>query len=141
MIWNTNSNWSWGNPPQPASNAPPSPLPPWQRPTMSPNTQVLVDNTVAQIVLDPDITFLNQPSPDSPLVVNTVALPNGNNVKQTKRIFIPSQTIATSATWLVKGTFAGGFTTLQFDRLGFNALLEWEGSAWSMIGGNATLQP
>lgn len=126
-----------GTPPMPASNCPPSPLPPWSRPVQSPLSQVIVDNTVAQILLDPDITYLNQAGNGT----NNLALPNGNFLKQMKRIYIPGQTIATSVTWIVAGTFAGGFTSIKFDRIGFQAWLEWDSTAWQLFAGNATLQP
>lgn len=107
---------------------------------MSTLTQTLVDSAVP-IVLDPDVTYLNQTSPDSPLITNNMVLPNGNNVNQTKRILVSSATILTSATWVFAGAFAGGFTKLQFDRVGYNALLQWDGSGWQLLSGNATLVP
>lgn len=119
----------------PASNCPPSPLPPWSRPTQSPLSQIIVDNTVAQILLDPDITYLNQAG----VGTNNLALPNGNFLKQMKRIYVNSAVIATTVTWVVSGTFAGGFTKLQFDRIGYSAFCEWDGSAWFLFAGNATL--
>jgi hypothetical protein len=100
-------------------------------------SQVIVDNTVAQILLDPDITYLNQAGN----ATNNLSLPNGTFLKQMKRIYIPAQTIATSVTWVVSGTFSGGWTSLQFDRQGFSALLEWDGQGFQLIGGNATLKP
>lgn len=125
----------YGTPPMPASNCPPSPLPPWSRPTQSPLSQVINDNTVAQILLDPDITYLNQAGN----ATNNLALPNGNFLKQMKRIYVNSALIASTVTWIVSGTFAGGFTKLQFDRVGYSGFLEWDGAAWQWIGGNATL--
>lgn len=128
----------WGcKPPPPASNCPPSPTPPWARPSQSPLTQVIVDNTVAQILLDPNITFLNQVGGGP----NSIALPNGAFLKQYKEIYIPTQTIATTATWNVAGSFAGGFTKLVFNALGYSALLQWDGAGWQLIGGNAALTP
>lgn len=129
-----------GRPLPPACNCPPSPIPPWARATQSPLTQTLADNSVP-LLLDPDITYLNAASPLVPPAIIPLVLPNGNFLKQIKRIYIPGNAVATSATWLITGTFAGGFTHLQFDRLGTSVWLEWDGSSWQLIGGNATLTP
>lgn len=96
-----------------------------------------MDNSVAQILLDPDITYLKQ----SGNVTNNLALPNGNFLKQIKRIYIPGGTIATSVTWIISGTFANGFTSIKMDRLGYSAWLEWDGTSWQIFAGNATPQP
>lgn len=122
--------------PPPACNCPPSPIPPWSRPTQSPLNQTLVD-TAIPLVLDPDVTYLRNAGSVDPLAL---VLPNGNFLKQTKQIMIPTDQIATTSTWIVSGTFAGGFTHCQFDAVGTYALLQWDGFGWQFMGGNATLQ-
>lgn len=122
----------------PACNCPPSPTPPWSRPTQSPLNQMLVD-TAVPIVLDPDITYLNQSQSQSAPINNAMVLPNGNYLKQMKRIYIPGSAIATTATWILSGTFAGGFGHLTFNTIGTAAWLEWDGTSWQLIGGNAAL--
>lgn len=127
-------------PQPPACNCPPSPEPPWARATQSPLVQTLVDTSVP-IVLDPDITYLNQTQAAGAPITNAMVLPNGNHLKQMKRIYVVSQSIASTATWVVAGLFAGGFTKLKFDTLGYSAFLEWDGTAWQLVGGNAALIP
>ncbi len=68
-----------------------------------------------------------------------VTLPAGNSLKQMKRIYIPTANVANTRTFVVSGTYAGGFTNLTFNALGTYALLEWDGSGWQMVGGNAAL--
>lgn len=118
----------------PACNCPPSPIPPWARPTQNPRVQTLVDNTVP-LVLDPDVAYLNQVGGGP----NAMVMPNGNFLKQMMRIYVLSGTIATTATWVFTGLFAGGFTHLTFNTTKYSALLEWDGAAWQLVGGNAGL--
>lgn len=119
-------------PPPPACNCPPSPIPPWDRPSQSPQNQVLVDNSIP-IVLDPDVTYLQASLPGGPI---NMVLPNGNFLKQMKRIMIPQNFIANTQTWVVSGTFSAGYATLTFNNLGTYALLEWDGFGWQIVGGN-----
>jgi len=66
-----------------------------------------------------------------------VVLPNGNYPRQIIRIYIPGSNIPVSpASFQVAGTFAG-FNTLTFNSVGFSAVLEWDSSAWQLIGGSA----
>jgi hypothetical protein len=114
-------------------NCPPSPVPPWSREARSGQTQRIVDNDVVNLAHDP--TYLEKVVSD-PSASVTVTLPNGNRKGQHKRIMIPGDSLATTETFTVSGTFAG-FTTLTFDAVGYNALLEWDGAAWQFMGGNA----
>lgn len=123
----------------PACNCPPSPIPPWERQSQSPLIQMLVDSTIPQITLDPDVTYLNQAQNQSAPINNALVLPSGNYLKQIKRIYIPAAAIATTATWTVSGAFSGGYTKLVFNTIGYGAMLEWDGSGWQLTGGNAAL--
>ena len=126
----------------------PSVQPPWKRPVESPQTNTLYGN--ATIVLTYDTTYLNQTAPlynnaNPPAVIPyTVALPNGNYTRQIIRIYVTDTNVGGSATptaaFNVAGNFAG-FTSLTFNTIGFSAVLEWTGSRWSLIGGNAVVNP
>ena len=120
-------------PPQPACNCPPSPIPPWARDVQSPLVDTLYQN--GTLLLDPDISYLRAAAPAGPY---SVVLPNGNYRKQMKRIYVPTDLVATTAVWTVTGTFAGGFTKLTFNNVGFSIFLEWDSAGWQVIGGNAT---
>lgn len=120
----------------PACNCPPSPQPPWSRPVQSPLIQTLSSNLVP-LVLDPSIAYLSQTSPTP--VTNNMAMPNGNYLRQQFTFIIPNAAIATTVTWVFTGNFAGGFTMLTFNTLGYTAVVEWDGSAWQLMSGNATL--
>lgn len=122
----------------PACNCPPSPTPPWARESMSPLTQVLFDSAVP-LTLDPQTTILNQTQSDP--INNLMVLPNGAFTKQSKSIYVLASILSTTATWTFSGIFAGGYTKLVFNNLGYNALLFWDGTAWQLTGGNAILTP
>lgn len=128
-------------PQAPACNCPPSPIPPWARTTQSPLVQTVSDATVTTLLLDPDITYLSASQVSGTPITFNLILPNGNYLKQMKRIYVPTAFIATTATFIVSGTFGGGFTSLTFNTVGFSALLEWDGTGWQMIGGNALFIP
>ena len=66
-----------------------------------------------------------------------VALPNGRAKGDAKTIMIPGDKISASASWLLTGTFAK-YASFTFDQTGFNAFFRWDGSAWHLVGGNAT---
>lgn len=121
----------WGRPPAPACNCPPSPIPPWDRAVQSPLIDTLVQN--GTLLLDPDVSYLVATLPNGPFAV---VLPNGNYLKQMKRIYVPAASAANSATWVVSGTFSAGYTQLTFNSLGLNAFLEWDGTAWQLISGS-----
>lgn len=114
----------------------PSPLPPWHRPVLSPTVQTLFDT--GTITLGCKLTFLNHEleNPANPV---SVTLPDGNWIDQEKSLMIPTDLISGTETFNVYGTFAGGFTQLIFNTIGFSADLRWDGKGWQLIGGNARL--
>jgi hypothetical protein len=119
-------------------SCPPSPTPPWARAIQSPLTQVITQaDTVNLTVLT---TFFNAALSD-PAAPVAVTLPDGNYVQQEKRLMIAGDKLATTEKFIVTGTFAGGYTKLVFNGIGFNAVLVWDSSAWTIMGGNAELQP
>lgn len=129
--------WDFGwNRPK-SSNMPPSPTPPWMsRGAQNPLVQVISMNDTVNLGMQ--ATFLNQVlnTPPAPVTVN---LPNGNFVNQAVQIMIRSDLIAGTETFIVVGTFAGGFTKLTFNTIGWSALLMWDGAGWVLQGGNAAL--
>ena len=66
-------------------------------------------------------------------------IPNGTYQRQEKQIFVQGSELVTTATFVIAGTFAGGYTTLTFNSIAFSARLIWDGSAWQLVGGNALL--
>lgn len=126
----------------------PSPTPPWHRPLQSPNTNSLFGDGTMQ--LNYDTTYLssnqirmvdNAPSP------YVIALPNGNYKRQRVHIYGDPDYVKlnTSATFIVTGQISG-MTSLQFDNIGFSAILEWVPGVtgdgyWTFVGGNATAVP
>lgn len=118
----------------------PSPTPPWARPVVSPNTETLAGTGTIGLVYD--TTYLNQTAP-ADLTDETVGyalvLPDGNYLRQIKRIYVPKGNENTTAVFTVAGTFVG-FSTLIFNKLARAAVLEWDGAGWHLIGGNATTE-
>lgn len=115
----------------------PSVSPPWSRPTVSPQIQYLFDSGV--VVLTCVTTYLTQATPADPDNLDTpyaLTIADGNYRQQRKEIFIPGDFVATTAPWNLTGTF-GGFTSITFNTLGTSAILNWDGSAWQLVGGNA----
>lgn len=112
----------------------PSPEPPWRRPSQIVAYEVL--RTPGNISLTANPTMLLQ-TLNSPSVPVAMALPNGNQVGQIKTILIATADRANSETFIVTGTL-NEFTSLQFDAVGYMAVLMWDGSGWTLIGGNAT---
>lgn len=121
----------------------PSPIPPWHRPTQSPQVETFTeDNDGGTLSLTMDVSYLNtstlKEAPTDPYVV---ALPDGNYKRQSKRIYIPKELLDTSAPWKVTGTFVGfGWLTFRGSEGGaaMSAVLEWDGSGWHLVGGNAS---
>lgn len=138
LNWDSCGGGGWGGPP-PGSIAP-SPLPPWKRAVTVPEIlQVTGDCTLN---VNFSLIALNQTVPKAKDAANVVkpyfvTLPPGNYQGQSLLIFIPSSNIATTANFLVNGTIAGGSAGLLFNNTAFNAWLLWDGSGWSMFGGNA----
>lgn len=115
----------------------PSPDAPWRRSNQLISYEVITNT--ANISLTANPTLL-QKVISSPSVPVTLALPNGNQINQSKIILIDSADRATTEVFNVTGTF-NGFTSLQFDSAGFHAILVWSGNAWNFVGGNATNVP
>ena len=116
---------------------PPSPIPPWHRPTVQPVTHSLVED--GTISLNTNLTYLNQTTPKDAgdeSVPYVAVLPNGNYKQQRKTIVIPAESVAETSIWSVTGTFVG-FTSLTFNDLGTSVELMWDGNGWQYIGGNA----
>ena len=118
------------------SNIPPSPIPPWHRANTSPGTQTLT--LAGEIDLSKFTTFLNSNSA-SPIALT---LGNGTYLQQRKSLMVPKSRLddGDSATWTIAGAFSG-FTSLKIDKVGYNAELQWDGTGWQLIGGNATTEP
>ena len=122
----------------------PSPVPPWHRPVQSPDTQTINESLVEDgISLNNDVTYLDSIVPfdsTNEALAYEVTLPDGNYKRQIKRIFIPNANYGTTAAFEVVGTIVGA-TKLRFDKEtgGTSVVLEWDGSAWHLIGGNAAL--
>lgn len=91
------------------------------------------------LVLDPSIAYLNQTQSSGAPITNQMAMPNGNFLRQEITLLIPGQTIPTTATWVFNGNFAGGFTHLTFNNIGYTANLQWDGQFWQLMSGNAQL--
>lgn len=120
---------------RPASNnAPPSKLPPWARQPLAATAQYLY--VAGTIDVQTEETYLSATLADYPDPI-AVALPNGRAIGDRKVIKIPGDKLATTAGWLLTGTFAK-YASLTFDGVGFNAELSWDGTAWHFLAGNAT---
>lgn len=116
---------------------PPSPVPPWHRPVVSPTSETL--STDGAISLATLTTYLNQTAPSDPedeLVPYVAVLPDGNYNQQTKDIIIPATAVENTALWRVNGNFVG-FIALLFDDVRQSVSLKWDGAGWHFIGGNA----
>lgn len=125
--------------PCPTSTAP-APQPPWARPIQSPVEQTL--NGGGNIDLSTDATYLRQSTPN-PAANNPpypIVIPNGNYLRQQKRIMIVKDANGVSAPFTLTGTF-DTFVSLAFTPIGTNATLEWNGVAWTMLAGNAEPLP
>jgi len=134
----------------PNVNAPtvPSPIPPWCRPIVSPLTQYMTDGGVVD--LGTDTTYLNQSvagteTQNAATLGNyVITIADGNYKRQIKRIYILGSAQPTTAGWECYGTFVG-CNSLQFNNASTAAVLEWDGTAWQIIGGNVqtsnTVQP
>jgi hypothetical protein len=131
-----NSGPAWTSPP-----VPPSQLPPWKRPLITPQIQVFGND--ATMSVNYPFTNLVQstakvPTGSPPVSLPYyITLPNGNYVGQTLNICIPSNAIATTQTFLVIGTISGGYASFRFNNAATFALIQWDGYAWVLIGGNA----
>lgn len=119
----------------------PAPLAPYERLTQSPLSNTIGDASIPNIPLSPEVTYLIGTAAAAPGGSYALTLPPGNTQQLFKRIYIPGGSVAGTATWVITGTFAGGFTKLTFNALATAAVLEWDSSSWQLIGGNAILSP
>lgn len=118
----------------------PSPVPPFHRDTQSPQTQTLMGDGAISLTMD--TTYLVQDAPKDPQNPDTpyaLTLANGSFKRQVKRIYVPNANADTTAKFEVSGTFVGS-ATLLFSPIGWSAVLEWDGSGWHLVGGNAEPQ-
>lgn len=139
-FWN-GTVWGWVDGCCDRAIGPPSSTPPWARPVMSPNSETLTVSGPISLTVDP--TFLER-QVASPSVPQSMTLPNGNYIGQTKTIIIPGNWLTgpngPSETFNIAGIFAG-YSSLTLDVNGFIAILFWDGSSWSLAGGNAVNNP
>lgn len=112
----------------------PSPIPPWARPVQSPFMQVCTGNDT--IDLGPDVTYLNQTNPQAGGAPYQLTLPNGNYMRQMKRILVLGSAIPNTAEFQLLGQFAGA-GSLLFNSAATEAVLEWDSTCWHLIGGSA----
>lgn len=116
------------------SNAcPPSPIPPWNRPVQSPQTQTLYGD--GDVSLMSDVTYLDQVTPKNGSQFYSIALPDGNYLRQIKRVYVKDSNQNTTFPFQMSGHFVG-FSALRFNNVAWSAVLEWGGSAWYLISGN-----
>lgn len=131
--------------PPPCNTCPPSPTPPWHRPVQSPNTQEINESTVSGgISLNTDVTYLHSEVPLSAgdlSLAYQVALPDGNYKRQIHRIMVRGDVVLTTAAFEVTSAKIVGASKLRFSNIakGMNAVIEWDGYKWHVIGGNAEI--
>ena len=114
----------------------PAPIPPWSRPVQSPMVQVCTGPDT--IDLGPDVTYLNQTNPQAGGTPYQLTLPNGNYQRQMKRVLILGSSIASTADFQLFGQIANA-NSLLFNHAATEAVLEWDGTCWHLIGGSAQL--
>lgn len=115
----------------------PSPDAPWSRERRAANTETLQEAGNVSLAVDP--TYLDQ-ALNTPSVPVAIAIADGNYRGQIKTIMIPGSRIATTETWNLTGNIAG-YSSLTFNSVGFNAVLQWDGSTYHLIGGNCITNP
>jgi len=113
----------------------PAPLPPWLRPVVSSDINIITGNDT--INLGCDTTYLEQATPNAGGVPYVVVLPNGIFLRQIIRIYIPGNFVTGgTASFKVTGTLVGT-NSLVFNSAATSAVLEWDATGWQLIGGNA----
>jgi hypothetical protein len=123
------------------NTCPPSLIPPWHRPPVSPITHTLVDE--GAVSLNTNTTYLDSTTPkDSedlsvPLIA-TIGAPL--YPQQRKTIMIPAATVATTAVWKVTGSFVGFVSLLFNDLATVVELVASEDGYWEFLGGSALKQ-
>jgi hypothetical protein len=113
----------------------PSPIPPWDRSIQSPLTQTLTGEGIVD--LTKDVTYLNSQVHQTGDVPYAVDLPDGDFPRRIHRIFIFGAALPFTASFRVSGNFAGAINFLNFSSIATSAMLEWDGTCWQLIGGNA----
>ena len=119
------------------NTCPPSPIPPWHRPTVMPITHTLVED--GAISLNTNTTYLDcvtLKNPGDPTEPYIATLADGNYQQQRKAIMIPAGSVAETAPWRVTGNFVG-FVSLGFNDVGQSVELIWDGAGWHYVSGNA----
>jgi hypothetical protein len=129
--------WGCGWPMPAKSSMPPSSTPPWDRDPISAITATMV--AAGNIDLTFNTTFFMQ-TLNTPSLPVAITLPNGTFVNQSIRLYIRGDMLPTTEDFIVAGQFAGGFSHLKFNGIGFSAILIWDGAFWQLVGGNAELQ-
>jgi hypothetical protein len=83
-----------------------------------------------------DVTYLDQTTggPDGPY---HLVLPDGTFQRQIKRIYVKGTNKLTTAWFQLSSANFMGFGYLLFTTTAWSAVLEWDGTKWHMIGGNA----
>jgi hypothetical protein len=112
----------------------PAPIPPWARPVQSPMVQTCIGADT--IDLGPDVTYLNQVQPSADGNPYPLTLPNGNYLRQMKRILVLGSNIPNTAEFQLFGQFANASSFL-FNNAATEAVLEWDSTCWHLIGGSA----
>lgn len=127
----------WNNQYSPAAGCHvPAPIPPWARPVQSPMVQTCFGADT--IDLGPDVTYLDQANPQAGGQPYKLVLPNGNYLRQIKRIFVLGSSIPNTAEFQLFGQLAGA-NSLLFNNAATEAVLEWDSTCWHLIGGSAQL--
>lgn len=114
-----------------------APLPfPYVAPVQSPQTETFTENNDGGVMsVTMDVTYLATTKLKQPAFVDyMVSLPDGDKPTRCKRIIVPSIVAANSAVWIVTGHFVGT-DWLLFGPAATNAVLEWDGYAWHVVGG------
>lgn len=112
------------------------PFSPWDDSIVSATTQTMVESGPVHLVTD--VTYLNS----TETTIQEAALPDGTRTGMVHRFFIPKARIDAndSATWSIEGSFVG-FESLTLNTLASEAVVEFDGSGWHLIGGSAIKEP
>ena len=123
------------------NTCPPSQIPPWARPPVSPITHTLVED--GPISLNTNTTYLDSTTPkdeDDASVPYIATLGAPLYPQQRKTIMIPASTVATTALWKVTGPFVGFVSLLFNDIATVVELVSSEDGYWCYLGGTALKQ-
>lgn len=115
------------------SSAPPSKIPPYHRPIV----QLERETLTAAGTVSKEVCYLNATS-GGPF---DVVLENGTFERQWCQVFILGENArkGISADFYLVGNFAGGFNAAHLSNTGTSLTVEWDGSTWQFLGGNAEL--